>query len=705
MEIFDKIIQFLFNCLFFLVPLFFLFNTSELFEFNKMLLIYSFASLIGFFWILKMILAKKIIIKKTFLDFFLIFFLFSQIISTVFSIDPHTSFFGYYGRFNGGLLSIFSYVFLYYAFVSNNVNPFSLVKMSLLSSFLVIVYAIPGKLGHDITCILASKGKILDNSCWDNSVLQFKPDVRVFSTFGQPNWFGAYLAIIFFLGLYYFINYQNSNFKKSYRKIFITLYLFLNFSFILFTRSRSALLAVLLTTFLFFVFYLMFFKKNFKKIMFILLIIFIIPIFLFKTGVNKIDRFLEISNLVFFKNKSSLVYNNQNINQNKFNITDSADIRKIVWKGALNLGFMYPFFGTGVETFAYSYNFVRPIEHNYTSEWDFVYNKAHNEYLNYFATTGFFGFFAYIFLIISVLFYFYKKIVFYQKSKEKFLSLKEEFKKDNKNDDFLFLTIILFSYFTILITNFFGFSTVVINLYFYLLPGFIIFLEKNKDKNLELGFENKSLIENFSFFQFLSILISFLFLIYLLFSIYRYYKADTFYSRADSYLKLKNPNQELAGFYLEKALKLRREHVYEDKFSSVLAYFSVLASLQKQTTLSANFIRLSNYYNDKSLASSPKNVFYLKTKAKNNYYYYLATDNPEYLHKSILVLNEAKKLAPTDPRISYNLALFYEELEKNEKDKGKKEYFKKKKNEELNNALFLKKDYEEAKNLLFLKNN
>jgi putative inorganic carbon (hco3(-)) transporter len=60
-------------------------------------------------------------------------------------------------------------------------------------------------------------------------------------------------------------------------------------------------------------------------------------------------------------------------------------------KGAWELTKKYPLFGSGVETFAYSYYNVRPVEHNLVTEWDFLYNKAHNEFLNYAATTGFVG--------------------------------------------------------------------------------------------------------------------------------------------------------------------------------------------------------------------------------------------------------------------------------------------------------------------------
>jgi len=132
----DRILKFLYGSLFFLTPLIFATSTSELFEFNKMIFIYLITILIGFFWLLKMILAKKMIFKKTPLDIPIILFLFSQVMATIFSIDRHVSFFGYYGRFNGGLLSIISYIILYYGFVSNSFDiSFFIKNLSLVICF------------------------------------------------------------------------------------------------------------------------------------------------------------------------------------------------------------------------------------------------------------------------------------------------------------------------------------------------------------------------------------------------------------------------------------------------------------------------------------------------------------------------------------------------------------------------------------------
>src|SRR5260221_4531181 len=112
-------IDYLFCALFFLVPLIFYPKTSEVFEFNKIVGVYIFTTLIMATWIIKMIQQKKLIFKRTILDIPLLFFLGSELISTIISIDPRTSFFGYYSRFNGGLLSTICYSLLYCSFVSN----------------------------------------------------------------------------------------------------------------------------------------------------------------------------------------------------------------------------------------------------------------------------------------------------------------------------------------------------------------------------------------------------------------------------------------------------------------------------------------------------------------------------------------------------------------------------------------------------------
>ncbi len=678
---FQKIFLFTYSFLLFTTPLIMYHKTSELFEFNKMLFIYLATFIIASLWVAKMILYKKIIIKKTVFDIPILLFFFSQILSTVFSIDQHTSIFGYYGRFNGGLFSVISYIILFYGFVSNfdidvetsRRDVSALLKASLLSSLFVILWGLPGRLGYDFTCYLFTG--VLNNSCWTD---QFRPAERMFSTLGQPNWLGAYLAINFFISLYFL--FKNFKIKFSISQFLNFLISVIIFSAILFTRSRSALLAIIVGLCLFPVFFVLrrdvinHISNILIKRFIILVLLLLIPIFLFKTGIPNIDRFLDpkfylnkfpisIRQLTDqFPNKHPIINNpalpaGRQLPISSSDVTESGDIRKIVWKGAIDLGFKYPAFGTGVETFAYSYYFVRPKEHNLTSEWDFIYNKAHNEYLNYLATTGFLGLGTYLLMITAVIIKFFKQLSNFKnlniKNSLKIKNLK--FKIDETTDYQLLITCLLLAYLSILITNFFGFSTTTVNLYFYLLPALLIAVIRLKQSNN--GTIKQSIISP-SLFQ--KLLLVFPITICLAGAIFvtGYFLADTNYALADNYQKIQDYPQ--AYLYLNKALLYKNEHVYEDKLSNILANLAFLTYYEKNKNVDTDqLIKLADFYNFKSIKASPKNVLYWKTRAKNYYLFYQVNENDKNFQQAVTALETAKTLSPTDPKIYYSQAMLY----------------------------------------------
>ena len=329
-----------------------------------MMFIYGITIFVCFVWFLKMIRQRRIILKKSPFDIPLILFVSSQVLSTIFSIDRHTSIYGYYGRFNGGLLSIVSFTILYFAFNSNFLSGNDgigeikkILKTSLIGSFLVVLWGLPGKLGYDLSCFVFM-GQ-LNNACWTD---QFHPSERMFSTLGQPNWLGAYLVVNFFIGLYFFMRtifipkFEAKKLeKKEYSKktkndttlteIILFCYLLLNFSSILFTRSRSALASVFVGLFVFIVCVIFYFAKNIslykKQFKHIALFLFIIAIsvFIFKTGVQKIDRYLDFSPVLKYQkqNDKPKAISNPQPSCYKVQISESLDIRKIVWKGAIDL--------------------------------------------------------------------------------------------------------------------------------------------------------------------------------------------------------------------------------------------------------------------------------------------------------------------------------------------------------------------------------
>ncbi len=672
--------------MFFATPLIVYPYTSELFEFNKIIFIYLIATFILFFWLLKMIFLKKIILKKTPFDWAIFLFFLSQSLSTIFSIDPHTSFFGYYGRFNGGLLSIITYLILYYAAVSN-LNQDSierLLKISFVSAILTVLIGIPGKFNHDILCLTLT-GQF-NNTCWTD---QFKPAERMFSTLGQPNWLGAFFSINFFIGVYIYLKRQNENNKwQSFLNFFSIILIFIG---ILFSRSRSAIVATVFDILIIIGYSFVFLNKfRFlkKKIIYLVLSVFL-SVVIFKTGINQIDKLINIKVNVFHQSKGLVKQNQNQANQKSAPIlvTESLDIRKIVWKGAIELGKRYPLLGAGVETFGYAYYFVRPKEHNLTSEWDYLYNRAHNEYLNYLATTGFFGLASYLLLIIAIIIIFIKKLLTINKFDKKF--------DINKDLGKGLLSFSLFlSFLSILITNFFGFSTTTISLFFYLIPAFLIISSLQTPEENQKKFNFKDEIEEIRGRQILLIFLNTLVSVFFILSIVRYWLADRYYNQAELYAQ--NNYYPKAIELINTALRLKYEHVYQDKLSTYLARLSVLLSYQKENQKMMEVIKLSKWYNDQSLKASLKNILYWRTKAKNHYLFYQATLDERELKKGIEALKYAIRLAPTDSKNPYNLAIFYTSLYESEELKKEKEKLEKLILDYLDQSIDLKPNYRDA---------
>jgi len=394
------IISWLFYVLFFFVPLILFPTTSELFEFNKIITLYLLTILIVGVWIIKMIVSRKFLLRTTPLAIPLLIFLGSQVLATITSIDTRTSFLGYYSRFNGGLLSSICYAILYWAYVSNMDRKKTLkaIYILLASAFLVSIYGILEHYG-------------IDRNLWVQDVQS-----RVFSTLGQPNWLAAWLVALMPITWALVLRFKNFDLrftkKSSWPWIFLSSLFFLT---LLYTRSRSGLLGFAAADVIFWtgVGWFAWKGKNALgnrglKTFIICHLSFII--LAMASGTPWTPSIQELIN----KNKTTEGQLSQVAKPAgpalEVGGTESGQIRKIVWRGALNLWRDYPILGTGVETFAFSYYSARPIEHNLVSEWEYLYNKAHNEYLNYAATTGTVGLLAYSLLIGFILFLLGKKV-------------------------------------------------------------------------------------------------------------------------------------------------------------------------------------------------------------------------------------------------------------------------------------------------------
>jgi len=667
-----RAIEILFYALFFSVPLVFAGNTSELFEFNKMWITFAITIAIAFFWTVRIIAEKSLVIKRTPLDIPIALFVLAQIASTVISLDPHTSLWGYYSRFNGGLLSILCYVFLYYAFVSN-LNSAKIVKniflVSLTSAFIVVLWALPSHFGKDPTCLIFRGA--FDVSCW---TADFQPKVRIFGTLGQPAWLAAYLVLLIPISLAFSILYKKDELKRSLKSIiFLTLSSLMFLSF-LYTRTRSAVLALGVGLIFFFGALILFdkpSKKNFvkdllkkQKIVVLSIIIFAIIGFFAEIPLSPFDKF-SFNNLKNYVQKVKVTQNPQRetVHQTQLGGTDSGKIRLIVWRGAIDVWKNNPIFGTGVETFAYAYYKYRPIEHNLTSEWNFLYNKAHNEYLNYLATTGVFGLLSYLSFIAFFLFIFLATI-FKTKNKLSAVLLAKTgvvMSKESQTlaKDPLVLSLVA-GFITILITNFFGFSVVIMNIYLFLIPLFVLILMDVLDDK-SLGFKLGKVGE-IGFFGWSLISLSFLVTAYLLFFLFNFWRADVLYALGNNYSK--SGEYQQAYSLLRSAVSIHSEPVFQDEVSTNDASFALAiaySSQGKNATESAQIISQlaaeSSSINDSLTNSHPNNILFWKSRVR--IFYNLAQIDNSYLSKALVAMKRVYELGGNEASIAYNLGVLY----------------------------------------------
>lgn len=663
-----KGIEWCFYALFFITPLVIWKDTFELFEFNKMWFVFAISLIILFLWISKIIITKTFTIRRTPLDIPILLFLSSQVISTIFSLDSHVSWWGYYSRFNGGLLSITAYIFLYYAFGSNltwardegekkskNLISYKLLIASLFSGIIVALWGFPSHFGYDPTCFFF-RG-VPDVSCWTEA---FQPKIRIFSTLGQPNWMAVYMSILLPLALAIGLrrpNNETPHTTKNYFKVFNILFFVTAALFyidLLWTRSQSGFMGFWLGFIIFIsLCFIMFFKKKLQVTKKYILYgifgttaLFLGITFFVGSPIEKLNT-LTLDGL-----KSSIAKDTKatrsleakkkaaSTSVGELGGTDSGKIRLIVWQGAFEIFKRYPLFGSGVETFAYAYYKDRPQAHNLTSEWDYLYNKAHNEYLNYLATTGAFGLGSYL-LIIVVFLLTVAKTVF---SKQTHIS----------NHPFLGMAL-LGSYIGILVSNFFGFSVVMTNMFFFIIPllfydlaapqmirTYPLLKNSEKDPSQITSAKTISLIT-------VGIIIFFIELFLL-----NSWLADRKYAYGYNLNKVGEYTQ--ANQFLVDAIKLRPgEDVYKDEASVNFATLALLSARQNQPAQASQAAKLSKALSDEVIANHPNNVIYYKSRTR--VLYSLSQIDKKFLPEALEAIQSARILAPTDAKIGYNMAL------------------------------------------------
>lgn len=599
------------------LPLTFTTINSELFEFPKFILLLSGTLILVAAWLIDHFYYKNqsLHLSRSHSTIHLSIFaiLITQALATITSIHPYTSFWGYYSRFHQGLLTTICYTVIYFMAVKylDNKSTQKIIKISINTAIVISLYAIFQRFG-------------IDKNLWIQDVVN-----RPFSTLGQPNWLASYLLPNLFLALsllHFHHNQSRSRTLLHYSSYFLILVA------LFFTRSRSGLLAFLMSYGVYYFLLIRQFSLGKLKHQFI------------TTTLTLIVAAL-VAGTAYTPSLKQLV---SRINptptppptgtQLENGGTESGDIRQIVWSGTLELIKKYPLFGTGPETFAYTYYWVRPLAHNQTSEWDFLYNKAHNEYLNIAATTGIIGLLSYLFFHYAVFGFSLTRL---PRSKKTNQILDDQLRHYYP---VLGANIVGFA-----ITNFFGFSVIPVYFLMILLAALASSIHRQTANN-------PSPVPP-AFYLLVLILLLYPLQLFL---------ADKNYATGKAYLEAGQTAAALP--LLLNATSIRpAEALYHSTLGDAYAQLG-------QKELALDQAELTQHLN-------PHHLNYHKARAK--IYLTLAESDPALYERAASEIKAARTLAPTDPKLAYNLGLIYTRLGNNQEAQT-----------ELELAQQLKPDYE-----------
>ncbi len=738
-----------------------------------MIFTYAIATLLATFWLLRSALSEKTVWRVPVLFWPVMLYGVSHLISTAFSIHPHTSIFGYYSRFHGGLLSTIAYITMFFALVSNvrwSDIP-ALIRTALIATLGVSLYAIPEHFGVSPSCVIIT-GEFTVN-CWVQDV-----QTRVFATFGQPNWLAAYLLMMLPLAWWSCISawqqwreaatpliqtaQQNIPPRVIFDAVLGASTLILGTITLLYTRSRSGFLGIALELAILAAGTLFFFWKHSRNpqqtkqthtlfsrtlpptfvaaaggLLAMLFIFFLIgtP---FTPSLGEIgQKILHASSAQNTAETPSQVSEETappapaggTVLENGG--TDSGKIRQIVWLGALKVWQRYPLFGSGLDTFAYSYYTDRPAEHNIVSEWDFLYNRAHNEFLNILATTGAIGLITTFFLMGAFTLGLLRDI--WKLTQERVYSALPKAVKDTQ-PSFFFLALFA-GYAGLAVSNFFGFSTVVVGALFFLYKAWWETLrqawflsEQNnethaeldppltaseKTKNIEKSKKSskKSKKSHKKYVSHTKTAVSrvqktptagktelhaiawekkwwIVLLIvggaaFVLLRIMGMWQNDLMLAQSKALLA---QGQGYSAYQTITRLVQRAplEPTYADQYSVTLARLAAGTASQDATT-AAQLADEAVIASNRAVKLNPVHINFWKNRAR--VFIMLAALNEQYYIQALEALHRGRELAPTDVKLLYNIALVLDAL--NETESAQEAYV---------DTLALKPDYEDARN-------
>ena len=397
------------------VPLFFDIRLYSVFDLSKVMALYLLTIAILVVWSIALVFKHGFKFSHTAIDIPILAYIFVFIISSIISINPIMSLFGTYKRFEG-LTATLCYILLFYTtvnFVTTKKRLYLLVIAIVAGATVSSVYGIAQHLGFDIFK-------------WSSFEAR-----RVFSTFGNPVFFSAYLVMTLPLAVVlFFINSPRQKeahitpYSKGGDEYFLKeevfignrhiLWVFFVLSAIIYstfwlTNTRACFVALLgsLTPLLFFIFKFIFKKQSAERYKFVVLIISFVLIGIFfnvRHETSVIKHFagdVRTTKLI----SDELQPRKRPWITNKFSVTGSSFSRIFQYLAATRIIKDYPALGIGPDTIGivYQKNLAKVFS-SIESDKGFHFprqDRIHNDILDTAVTRGIFGLGTYIWLLTA----------------------------------------------------------------------------------------------------------------------------------------------------------------------------------------------------------------------------------------------------------------------------------------------------------------
>ena len=396
---YDKLIIGLLLAAIIVPPLFFDIRLYSVFDLSKVTALYLLTIAILVIWSIILVLKHDFKFSYTPLDIPIIVYIFLFIISSVTSINPIMSLFGTYKRFEG-LTATLCYIVVFYTtvnFITTKKRVCLLVISTVTGAIISSCYGIAQHLGFDILK-------------WSNFEAR-----RVFSTFGNPVFFSAYLVMTLPLAVVLFLSNSSKEKDTSLSKSPYTLWILYIFSLIIYTtfwltNTRACFVALLggLCPLLFLIFKLQT-KKRYKFIVLVVSFTLVGMFFNVRHETSVIKHFAGDVSTTKSTTEKSVFGKTQTRPRpwiaNKFSVEGSTFSRIFQYLAATRIIKDYPALGIGPDTIGivYQKNLAK-IFSMLESDAGFRFprqDRIHNDTLDTAVTRGIFGLGTYIWLLTS----------------------------------------------------------------------------------------------------------------------------------------------------------------------------------------------------------------------------------------------------------------------------------------------------------------